>query len=84
MKAEEIKNLGWYSGERYALVNTETKSMFFTSDTKESCTDALKRMTSKHPMYSKLLLVENPNENYKFMCSECGTGFNTSHVCKPL
>ena len=22
-------------------------------------------------------------EKYRFMCSECGTGYNTSHICKP-
>lgn len=56
----EIKNLLWAPGEKFALVNRETKEIFIGSDTKKFCEDALIKMTPKHPKYDKLQLVEKP------------------------
>lgn len=59
---QEKRDLDWGPGEKYALVNMITKSMFLTSDTLEPCLSALNRMTMVHPRYAELELVIKPNE----------------------
>lgn len=57
---EEIAALPWNPGETHSLVNRETKSMNHSSDSKEWLESVLGKMTPKHPLYSKLQLVERP------------------------
>lgn len=58
---EEIKNLPWNPGEKFALVNKETKCFFFTFDTFDKMAETLQIMTERHPLFPKLQQVENPN-----------------------
>jgi hypothetical protein len=60
---DEIAQLPWGPGEKFALVNMETKSLLYTSDVKDWLVKTLERMTTKHPVYHKLQLVENPKNN---------------------
>lgn len=56
----EIAALQWASHEKWALVNKKTKSILLGADTKQACIDDLNKMTSKHPLYPLLQLVERP------------------------
>ena len=58
MTQKEIIALPWYGEEKFALVNIDNKNIFFASDDKQLCIDTKIRMTPKHPLYSKLKLIE--------------------------
>ena len=57
---QEIKTLNWADHENFALVDVEKKEIFIGSDSKEFLRESLQKMTSKHPKYDLLDLVERP------------------------
>lgn len=60
MTEKEIKELPWAPGEKYGLVNIETKQLDFTSKFESWPKSVLSKIREGHPMYGKLELVERP------------------------
>ena len=60
MTTEEIKSLPWSGNEKFALVNIETKEIFLGTDEKSNCIETLQRMTTRHPLFYKLKIIERP------------------------
>jgi hypothetical protein len=56
----EIRELSWREGEKYGLVNTETKVLDSTSKFEEFPKNVLSKIREGHPLYGKLELVNRP------------------------
>jgi hypothetical protein len=51
---QEIDALPWNPGEKFALVDKETKSLSYTFSTEEQLKEVLDLMGVYHPLYKKL------------------------------